>query len=98
MTHREQLKPLIIANVVAAVTFMPWLPRLRRDDVGWLLDLYRGFNLSPSELGDELAHLLVGYPFVGLGEIPGSVVTVAFLLRSGASHVPAKREDRHRLR
>jgi len=79
VTHREQLKPLIIANVVAAVTFMPWLPRLRRDDVGGLLDLYGSFNLSPSELGDELAHLLVGYPFVGLGEIPGSVVTAAFL-------------------
>ena len=76
---RDQLKPLIVANVVAAAAFAPWLPRLARDDVGWLLNLYGSFDASVSEFADEFAHELVGYPFLGLDEIPGVAVAAAFL-------------------
>jgi 4-amino-4-deoxy-L-arabinose transferase-like glycosyltransferase len=78
VTHRDQLRQIVVANVVAGIAFAPWLPRLRRDDVGWLLNLYGGFDPSPSELADELAHELAGYPFVRLDAIPGAPAAVAF--------------------
>jgi hypothetical protein len=77
--HRDRLRPLLIANGVAALAFAPWLPRLRRDDVGWLLNLYGNFDASPSEFADELAHELVGYPFTGLDDIPGVAAAAVFL-------------------
>jgi mannosyltransferase len=79
MTRRDSLRPLILANVAAALVIIPWLPRLLRDDVGWLLDLYGPFSWSISEFADEAAHLLVGYPFAKLASIPGVVAVVAFV-------------------
>lgn len=74
--HRDQARALLLANAAAAVLFAPWLTRLRRDDVGWLLNLYGGFDPSPREFADELAHVLWGYPFVRLHDLPGVAASV----------------------
>jgi len=85
VAHRDAIRPLLIANAVAGLLFLPWLPRLRRDDVGWLLNLYGGFDPSPSEFADEVAHLLTGYPFAALGDIPTVPAAAAFLVAVGAA-------------
>jgi mannosyltransferase len=98
--HRDQLRPLIAANAAAAVAIAPWLPRLLRDDVGWLLDLYGPFTWDVSEFADEAAHLLVGYPFASLESIPRAPVVAAFLAALAYAVVAAalslRRRRRHR--
>ena len=87
--HRDLLRPLIAANAAAAVAIVPWLPRLLRDDVGFLLDLYGPFTWNVSEFADEAAHLLVGYPFAPLDSIPRAPVVAAFLAALGYAGVAA---------
>ena len=87
--HRDLLRPLIAANAAAAVAIVPWLPRLLRDDVGFLLDLYGPFTWNVSEFADEAAHLLVGYPFAPLDSIPRAPVVAAFLAALGYAAVAA---------
>jgi hypothetical protein len=89
--HRHRLRGLLLANGLATVAFLPWVPRLFRDDVPALVSTYGRFDSSPLALGRVLAHVLPGYPFVPLDRVPGTYAAVAFAVAVAAVAAAALR-------
>lgn len=72
--HPRARRPLLVANVSAAVVFIPWLPNLVRDFRSPLARAY-GF-LDPLNLHSvrvDLGRLAIGHPLVPISKIPGNV-------------------------
>ncbi len=76
--HRDRIPRLLIVNGAAALLFLPWAPRLFRDDLPALVSTYGPFSARPSDLLRVFAHILPGSPFVSLGRLPGVAATVVF--------------------
>jgi Dolichyl-phosphate-mannose-protein mannosyltransferase len=74
--HPEARKPAIVANVVAAVAFLPWLSGLIKDfnsPTTDILTALQPFDWEHVRL--SLEHWSIGYPYssaAGLREIPGT--------------------------
>jgi hypothetical protein len=77
--HRDKLFRLVGVNVAAAVLFLPWVPRLFRDDLAFLVSTYGPFTARPRELGAVLGHVLPGYPFVPFARLPGIPAAALFV-------------------
>ncbi len=76
--HRDRIPRLLIVNGAAALLFLPWAPRLLRDDLPTLVSTYGPFSARPEDLLRVVGHILPGSPFVTLGRLPGVAATVAF--------------------
>ena len=76
--HRDRIARLLIVNGAAALLFLPWAPRLLRDDLPTLVSTYGPFSARPEDLLRVVGHILPGSPFVTLGRLPGVAATVAF--------------------
>ena len=80
-THRERARALVVAYAAVALAFLPWVPSyLRQDDYGAVqAELFENrFPLTPGTVGDMVAHVLPGYPFVALEELPGELALAVF--------------------
>ena len=79
-THPEARRPALLANVAAAVAFVPWLHGLRADldsPTTDILSKLAPFNEEQVRL--SLAHWALGYPYatiVSLAELPGITAIV----------------------
>jgi hypothetical protein len=81
----EARRPALIANLAAAVGFLPWLSGLRGDldsrttDILFALEPFNAHTVRVS-----VTHWLVGYPpsgpLTGLGDLPGPVALVMLAL------------------
>lgn len=72
--HREALRPLIAANLGAVVLFSPWIPGLIADSgspTTGILSVLQPFE--PGKVREALESWTVGYPYEGLGTVPGAV-------------------------
>ncbi len=81
--HREAWRPALIANVTAALGFLPWLSGMRADLDSPTTEILSA--LTPFDwhsVGISLSHVTVGYPYsvVQLEELPGTLGVVLFVL------------------
>lgn len=82
--HPEARRPALLANVLAAVAYVPWLSGLRADLDSPTTDILSA--LQPFELEavrTSLVHWSVGYPYAVLvppGEVPGRPALVLLAL------------------
>jgi Dolichyl-phosphate-mannose-protein mannosyltransferase len=81
--HPEARKPALIANIGAAVAFLPWLSGLRNDLDSPTTEILSA--LTPFDwhnVGLSLSHMAVGYPYsiLSLEELPGVPALVLFSL------------------
>jgi uncharacterized membrane protein len=75
--HRDRLLPLLVANALAVLAFLPWVPFLLEDADSSTQQFNQALApLSASALADALATWSVGSPFTDLLEVPGAVATV----------------------
>jgi hypothetical protein len=80
--HPEARRTALVANVVAALGFLPWLSGVRADLDSPTTEILSA--LSPFDLehvGIYLTHATVGYPYdlVGLRELPGLGPLILFV-------------------
>jgi uncharacterized membrane protein len=83
-THRDRLPALVLANLAAGLLFAPWVPRLFRDDLSFLVSTYGPFSARPRVLGGVFGHILPGYPFVPFRRLPGIAAATAFVIALAA--------------
>jgi hypothetical protein len=81
--HPEARKAAIVANVVAAIGFLPWISGLHNDltsPTSQILSALSPFNL-PS-IRSIVAHWAFGYPYASLpiGDLPGKPALIALAL------------------
>jgi mannosyltransferase len=70
----EARKPLILANLGAALLFAPWVPELlddRHEAAANALEKLRPQTLHT--VWDDLVHWSIGYPFVEVSHLPGNL-------------------------
>jgi uncharacterized membrane protein len=81
--HPEARKAAIVANVVAAIGFLPWISGLHNDltsPTSQILSALSPFNLA--SIRSILGHWAFGYPYasVPLGDLPGAPALIALAL------------------
>jgi hypothetical protein len=81
--HPEARKPAVVANVGAAVAFLPWLSGLRHDFDSPTTEILSA--LTPFDwhnVGLSLSHMAIGYPYsiLPLEDLPGIPAVVLFSL------------------
>jgi hypothetical protein len=83
--HRDAVRSLLVANAVAAVVFLPWLPEFFEDGRSpWnVLPLVHPFSRSTAVR--DVAEWTVGHPLVGLDRIPGELGLTLIGLGTGAA-------------
>jgi Dolichyl-phosphate-mannose-protein mannosyltransferase len=83
--HRDAVRSLLVANAVAAVGFLPWLPEFFDDGRSpWnVLPLVHPFSL-PTAVRD-VAEWSIGHPLVDLDTIPGELGLTLIGLGTGAA-------------
>jgi hypothetical protein len=81
--HPEDRKPALLANIGAALAFLPWLSGMRADFNSPTTEILS--VLSPFDwefVWNSLSHAAVGYPYkyTGLSDLPGTAALVLFAL------------------
>lgn len=91
--HREAIGAALMANVAAALTYVPWIPSAVADTRSPTIDILEALQGSGLEV--KLEAVLTwgfGYPFVGLGQVPGRfLVILAVAALAGAVAVGSMR-------
>ncbi len=73
-TRRDRVRPLLVANGLAAVAFLPWLSSFlvhAQHGGGEAKLIDQLAPLTPSNVAHVWAQALVGHPYVALGDLPG---------------------------
>jgi Dolichyl-phosphate-mannose-protein mannosyltransferase len=83
--HPEARRPALVANVAAAVAFLPWLSGLAGDLESPTTDILSALQpFSPGFVRTSLAHWAVGYPYAitgtGVRDLPGTPALVMLAL------------------
>ncbi len=95
---RDRLRQPLIANGVAALLYLPWLPHLRGKELGVIGGLY---PLTASHVVKDSLRFLVGYVSASLTQIPGTwgllVIGACLLLGLAAILLPWWQSDRRRI-
>ena len=79
--HRDRWRPVVVANVAAAIGFAPWLPTLVRNSRSFGTKVFG--ILEPFDahaVTHDIAHWTVGHPYLTLATLPGTVAGVAIVL------------------
>jgi hypothetical protein len=80
-THRDRTRPILLAHGAVALAYLPWLPSLL-DQLGrssiQTEQFAEHFPLSFRTLEELVAHVLPGYPFVPLADLPGTALAGVF--------------------
>jgi mannosyltransferase len=82
-TRPDARAALVLANLVAALAYIPWLPNLEHHTSSSAVHTIS--NLHPFVLGavrTDVLHWAIGHPFIALQDLPGEVGLV--LLAAGA--------------
>lgn len=78
--HPQARRPALVANVVAAVAYLPWLPGLRADLSSPTTDILSALQpFTPEAVRTSLVHWTIGHPYGGLvptQDIPGTPALV----------------------
>lgn len=95
-THPGARRALVLANLGAAVVFLPWLPALVENTQSPGVQLIEQLSpFTPRQVAVDLAHLGAGHPYLSLQEAPGDVGVVllgAALMLGAAAVIAAYRE------
>ena len=86
--RKDQARALALSYAGIGLAFLPWLPAyMRQDDYGSVqAGLFESrFPLSLDTVTDMVAHVLPGYPFVDLADVPGTLALVAVWVVIGAA-------------
>jgi hypothetical protein len=73
VVHRDAWRPLLGANLGAAIGFLPWLPGFLKDSDSPtnVYDYIRTFSLDVAR--EDLVHWSVGHPYIDVEELSGQV-------------------------
>jgi hypothetical protein len=77
-THPRARRPALVATLVAALLYLPWLPSLKGDIDSPTTDILSAFSpLTFETVRLTLGHWTIGFPFAGpgqsLSELPGGL-------------------------
>jgi uncharacterized membrane protein len=78
-THRERLRTLIIVNGLIALAYLPWLPSFLVQERHSINEAHRIASFQPVSwhlFGQINIQVLMGQPFVSLGDLPGTVPVI----------------------
>jgi hypothetical protein len=94
--HREQLRPLAVANAAIVLLYLPWLPNLHGKDLAVYGKLY---PLGAQRVLSDLLRPLPGHPSAPLAAIPtvlGLIVVGACAVAGLAALIRSRRAGRPR--
>lgn len=84
VVHRAQWRELLLANLAAALAFLPWIPYV--GNAG--LNIYKVIQvpLTATQFGNAVGKVSLGHPFAAFREIPGraELVTLGLVLAIAA--------------
>lgn len=88
--HPAARKPAIAANLGAAAAFLPWFPEFLEDGrsrCSHIIDAAHPFGFRT--FVEDLGHLAIGHPFLGLRSVPGTAALVVAGIGTGLAAVGA---------
>lgn len=91
-THREQLRTQVIAYVLVALAYVPWIPSYLLQQEHSADEAHRVAILAPpswSLFGQINAQALFGHPFVPLAQLPGRAAIALTLVVLGIAALAA---------
>jgi mannosyltransferase len=93
--HRERTRHVLAAYAAVGIGYLPWLPSFLHQRHNSGIKAIEAFApFTPRTVGESIAKLVPGHPFVGFGEVPGRVALALLLLGLGAAAVAAMARPR----
>ena len=95
--HRERARELAVAFAAVAVGYLPWLPSFlhQRHNSG-IKAIEALAPFTARTVGESLAKLVPGHPFVSLADVPGPVALAVVVVGAGGAALAAGARRRPR--